>query len=84
MVGFKTDIADSTTAWKTWLDSHNTILYYPLATPTDTKITDATLVGQLNAIDSAVLPKPIAYITVGATDPNLPGPLKISYYGEEE
>lgn len=58
--------------------------YYALATPTDTKITDATLVGQLEAIDSAVLPKPIAYITVGAPDPNLPGPLKISYYGEEE
>ena len=37
-------------AWKTWLASHNTITYYPLATPTDTKITDAALVGQLNAV----------------------------------
>jgi hypothetical protein len=70
--------------WKTWLNTHNLVCYAILATPTDTKITDATLVGQLNAIDSAVLPKPIAYITVTATDPNLPGPLKISYYGEEE
>ena len=70
--------------WKTWLNTHNLVCYAILATPTDTKITDATLIGQLNAIDSAVLPKPIAYITVGATDPNLPGPLKISYYGEEE
>lgn len=50
MVGFKTDIADSTTAWKTWLDLHNTILYYPLATPTDTKITDNTLIEQLDAV----------------------------------
>lgn len=36
--------------FKTWLSTHNTNLYYPLATPTDTKITDATLVGQLEAI----------------------------------
>ena len=68
--------------FKTWLGSHNTTVYYALATPTDTQITDAALVGQLNAIDSAVLPKPVAYITVGATDPNLPAPIKISYYGE--
>lgn len=59
-------------------------VYYAIASPTDTKITDATLVGQLNAIDSAVLPKPVAYITVGATNPNLPAPIKISYYGESE
>jgi hypothetical protein len=73
------------TYWKATYPSLTMELYYGIITTiTDTKITDATLVGQLNAIDSAVLPKPIAYITVGATDPNLPGPLKISYYGEEE
>ena len=71
----------SASNYQTWLSNNNLILYYQLETPTDTKITDATLVGQLNAIDSAVLPKPITYITVGATDPNLPAPLKISYYG---
>lgn len=38
------------TAFKNWLSSNNTSLYYPLATATDTKITDATLVGQLNAV----------------------------------
>ena len=35
---------------KTWLSSHNTNLYYVLATETDTKITDATLIGQLNNV----------------------------------
>lgn len=76
-------VTDGDTAeFKTWLSNHNTVIYYPSTTSTDTKITDATLVGQLNAIDSAVLPKPIAYITVGATDPNLPAPIKISYYGQ--
>lgn len=38
------------TAFKNWLSSNNTSLYYPLATATDTKITDATLIGQLNVI----------------------------------
>lgn len=36
--------------FKTWLSTHNTSVYYPLATPTDTKITDSTLIGQLNAV----------------------------------
>lgn len=44
------DIEQSFEAFKTWLSTHNTTLYYPLATPTDTKITDATLIGQLNAV----------------------------------
>lgn len=79
---------DSTTSsvdsFKTWLSTHNTTIYYILATPTDTKITDATLVGQLEALDSAVLPKPNANITVTASDPNLPGAIKISYYTRHE
>lgn len=72
----------TTTEMNTLFGNEPMSFYYPLKTPTDTQITDATLVGQLNAIDSAVLPKPIAYITVGVTDPNLPAPIKISYYGE--
>lgn len=40
------EIADFTN----WLSTHNTIVYYALATPTDTQITDATLIGQLDAI----------------------------------
>lgn len=43
------DCADAD-AFKTWLSSHNTAIYYQLATATDTKITDATLIGQLNAV----------------------------------
>lgn len=33
-----------------WLSTHNSSVYYAVATPTDTQITDATLVGQLDAI----------------------------------
>lgn len=35
-------------ALKSWLSTHNTTVYYVLATPTGELITDATLIGQLN------------------------------------
>jgi hypothetical protein len=38
------------TAWKNWLSTHNTEVYYILATPTTTEITDSTLISQLEAI----------------------------------
>lgn len=48
------DIIDNryTTAndFKTWLSTHNTTVYYVLATSTDTQITDTTLITQLNNI----------------------------------
>lgn len=34
-------------AFKTWLSTHNTIVYYVLTTPTNTEITDTTLINQL-------------------------------------
>ena len=36
--------------WLAWLSNNNVTMYTILATPTDTQITDATLIGQLNAI----------------------------------
>ena len=42
----RTDLA----TYKTWLSTHNVTLYYALATPTDTEITDSELVGQLEAL----------------------------------
>lgn len=77
-------IASTAAEFKTWLSSNNMTLYDILATPTDTQITDSTLIGQLNALDSAVLPKPNATLTVTPTGTNLAGALKISYMGEEE
>lgn len=79
-VFFQTAFA-SVNAFKTWLGTHNTTVYYALATPTDTKITDGTLIGQLNALDTAVIPKPNANLIVTG---NLAGAIKISYMGEEE
>lgn len=41
---------EDVTSFKTWLSTHNTTVYYALATPTDTQITDATLITQLDSI----------------------------------
>jgi hypothetical protein len=38
--------------WLDWLSTHPTTVYYALATPTDTEITDETLLAQLNFIAS--------------------------------
>lgn len=43
-------ITDSTDDLKNWLSTHNTTVYYALATPTNTQITDQTLINQLDAI----------------------------------
>lgn len=39
--------------FKTWLSTHNTMVYYVLATPTNTEITDTTLIEQLNSLSNA-------------------------------
>ena len=49
--------ADTTTIadWKSWLSTHPTTVYYALATPTTTEITNQTLIDQLEALASATL-----------------------------
>ena len=48
------DCADKT-AFLAWLASNNTTVYYALATPTTTEITNQTLIDQLEALASATL-----------------------------
>ena len=43
-------IATNGATFKTWLESHNTTVLYPLATPTYTQITDTTLLAQLENV----------------------------------
>lgn len=45
---------ENATAFNTWLSTHNTLIYYVLATPTDTEITDTTLISQLEALKTAM------------------------------
>ena len=49
--------ADITTVadWKTWLSTHPTTVYYALATPTTTEITNQTLIDQLEAVENMQL-----------------------------
>ena len=49
-VRFPINIASTLEAFKTWLSTHNTTVYYVLSTPTYTKITDQTLIYQLEQI----------------------------------
>ena len=66
-------------SWKTWLASNNVALYYQLATPTDTTITNATLIAQLEAILAGGTQAGANTITLtpsaGAT-----GTLEVEYY----
>ena len=48
------DTTNELASFKTWLSTHNTEVYYVLATPTTTLIEDTTLLEQLNAIQNAV------------------------------
>ena len=44
-------IATNGSDFQTWLSTHNTIVYYVLDTPTNTEITDTTLLEQLNNLE---------------------------------
>lgn len=64
-------------AIKNWLQNNETVVYYQSTTPTDTQITNPTLVAQLDALAAAKSYNDKTYITVEATDPNLPALLKV-------
>lgn len=61
----------------TWLITHNMTVKYALATPTDTTITDQTLIAQLEALKQGGAEEGTTYIKVSATDPNLPAKLYV-------
>lgn len=61
----------------TWLSTHPTTVYYALATPTDTAITNTTLIAQLNALQNIALKSGINNIIV--TSANLPATLEGAY-----
>ena len=64
------------TALTTWFGTHNTSLYYPLATPTDTQITNSALIAQLNALNAGDTYDGTTVITVASE--NLAGPLEVT------
>lgn len=64
-----------------WIAANKPVIYYPLSTPTETTITDAALIAQLEAIRTALLQNGANTITNTATSPNLAGDMEIGYYG---
>lgn len=78
------DYNDSNTdleGFETWLSSNRPTLLTPLATPTDTTITDQALIAQLEAVANASLASGANTITNTATGSNLAGDMEIGYYG---
>ena len=61
--------------FKTWLSTHNTIVYYVLSTPTTTEITDTELISQLESIELLS-----GLNNISITSGDLAGTYKLSYY----
>lgn len=74
-------IAADMTEFIDWLENNNQAFYYVRNTPTDTTITDQTLIAQLEAVANASLASGAYTITNTATGSNLAGDLEISYHG---
>ena len=70
-------IASTLADFKTWLSTHNTIVYYALATPTYTKLDNTDLINQLEAMQKLKLFYGTNNIVQSNTD--LPIKLKFSY-----
>ena len=81
---FKTlDTSLNTVAkWQTWLGTHNTIVYYALATPTDTEITNEALIAQLDALGASSLY--LGLNNIGTETLNAVPTLDIGYYTSYE
>lgn len=69
--------------FRTWLGSHNTTVYYALATPTDTEITNETLLAQLEALAAAIMYNPQTNITTLYADGNEQPTLDVSYFTDK-
>lgn len=72
------DMAD-VAAFKTWLASNPTTVYYALSTPTDTIITEQTLIDQLNTLGNAKLF--VGQNNISTNTLNAIPTLEIEYYG---
>lgn len=69
---FYGDTSTTASTLKTWLGNNNTTVYYPLATPTETKITATPLIDQLNALSNAHAYSGRTIITATALGDDLP------------
>ena len=73
------DCADAT-AFHTWIASSPVTIYYTLATSTDTQITNATLISELEALLHLTTCEGNCDITIRAVSPDLPAILDVDYF----
>ena len=74
-----TNVATDTSGFKDWVEANSPIIYYVLATPTDTEITNEALIAQLEAL----LTTARTYTGINnifTITPNEQGTLEIGYY----
>ena len=67
----------TTAAWRAKLSTTNMVIYYVSSTPTDTQITNSTLIGQLNALAAGTSYLDVTNFSVTATGTNLPAILDV-------
>ena len=72
-----TSVGTSSSAWKTWLGTHNMSIYYNISSATNTKITDSTLSGQLDTLAAGTSYLDATMFTATATGTNLPAILNV-------
>lgn len=81
----KSSVASSVDAIKTWLSNNNLSVYYALATPTDTEITNEALIAQLeNLLNLSRTYQGQTNLSSTYVSGNMPAILNVSYYTEKE
>lgn len=84
-IGIRNKDCANTDAFKTWLSTHNTTVYYALATPTDEEITDQDLIDALDELyEQAHAYKSHTHITATAQDDNAPAVLSVEVGEDNE
>jgi hypothetical protein len=78
---FKNTAISTVNDFKTWLATNLPEIVYNAYTPTETIITDSTLIAQLEAIRTALLENGANTIANTAEGSNLAGDMEIGYYG---
>lgn len=77
------DVHSVANDFKNWLVSNPMTIYYPLATPTDTEITNEALVAQLEALAAATMYNPQTNITTLYAEGNEQPTLDVSYFTDK-
>lgn len=77
-LNIKWNVITTLSNWESWLTSNPMIVYYPLATATDTQITNSALIAQLDALSSAQVYDGTTEVSI--TSQNLPSWLSLTYY----